>query len=36
MVFNVFYQTPTEPAFWFSLAAAWLTMPAQQWADSIA
>lgn len=27
VVFNVFYQLPTEPAFWFALAAAWLTMP---------
>jgi hypothetical protein len=26
VVFNVFYQTPTEPAFWFALASAWLTM----------
>jgi hypothetical protein len=28
-VFNVFYQTPTEPAFWFALAAAWMTMPSR-------
>lgn len=27
VVFNVFYQTPAEPAFWFMLAAAWLTIP---------
>lgn len=27
VVFNVFYQLPTEPAFWFALAVAWLTMP---------
>jgi len=27
IVFNIFYQTTTEPAFWFVLAAAWLTMP---------
>jgi hypothetical protein len=27
LVFNVFYQLPTEPAFWFALAMAWLTMP---------
>jgi hypothetical protein len=27
VVFNIFYQTPTEPAFWFALAAAWLAMP---------
>lgn len=27
VVFNVFYQTPTEPAFWFALAAAWLAIP---------
>lgn len=27
-MFNVFYQTPAEPAFWFALASAWLTMPA--------
>lgn len=26
--FNVFYQTTTEPVFWFLLALAWLTMPA--------
>ena len=25
--FNVFYQTPAEPAFWFLLASAWLAMP---------
>ncbi len=29
VVFNIFYQTPTEPAFWFALAAAWLTIPAR-------
>lgn len=29
LVFNVFYQTPTEPAFWFMLAVAWLTIPAR-------
>jgi hypothetical protein len=29
VVFNVFYQTPTEPAFWFALAAAWMTMPSR-------
>ena len=29
VVFNVFYQTPTEPAFWFALAAAWLTIPSR-------
>src|SRR5262249_38321501 len=28
-LFNVFYQTPTEPAFWFALAAAWSSMPAR-------
>jgi O-Antigen ligase len=27
VVFNLFYQTPTEPAFWFALAAAWVTIP---------
>jgi hypothetical protein len=27
VVFNIFYQTPTEPAFWFVIAAAWLAMP---------
>ncbi len=26
-VFNVFYQSTTEPAFWTILAMAWLTMP---------
>jgi hypothetical protein len=26
VAFNVFYQTTTEPAFWFLLALAWLTM----------
>jgi len=25
--FNVFYQTTTEPLFWFLLAAAWLALP---------
>ncbi|MGH7618534.1 MAG: O-antigen ligase family protein [Gemmatimonadaceae bacterium] len=30
IVFNVFYQTPTEPAFWFALAAAWVTMPSRR------
>lgn len=25
--FNVFYQTTTEPVFWFLLALAWLTIP---------
>jgi hypothetical protein len=30
IVFNVFYQTPTEPAFWFALAMAWLTIPARR------
>jgi len=29
VVFNVFYQTPTEPAFWFALGAAWMTIPAR-------
>lgn len=28
VMFNIFYQTPAEPAFWFALASAWLTMPA--------
>jgi hypothetical protein len=26
VVFNIFYQLPTEPAFWFLLALAWLTL----------
>jgi hypothetical protein len=26
VMFNMFYQTPTEPAFWFILAMAWLTL----------
>jgi hypothetical protein len=30
IVFNIFYQTPTEPAFWLALAAAWLTMPSRR------
>jgi hypothetical protein len=30
IVFNVFYQTPTEPTFWFALAAAWLTIPSRR------
>jgi hypothetical protein len=25
--FNIFYQTTTEPIFWFVLALAWVTMP---------
>jgi O-antigen ligase len=29
LAFNVFYQTTTEPVFWFILAIAWLTIPAQ-------
>jgi O-antigen ligase len=29
--FNVFYQTTTEPVFWFILACAWLTMPPGAW-----
>lgn len=28
LAFNVFYQTTTEPVFWFVLAIAWLTIPA--------
>jgi hypothetical protein len=27
IAFNVFYQTPAEPAFWFLLASAWLVVP---------
>src|SRR5262249_15551926 len=27
VVFNLLYQTPTEPAFWFALSASWLTIP---------
>jgi hypothetical protein len=27
VVFNIFYQTTTEPAFWFVLAAAWIALP---------
>jgi hypothetical protein len=27
VVFNLFYQTPAEPAFWFALASAWVTIP---------
>ena len=27
LVFNVFYQTPAEPLFWFILALAWLSLP---------
>jgi len=27
IAFNVFYQTPAEPAFWFLLASAWLAVP---------
>ena len=29
--FNVFYQSTTEPAFWFVLALAWLTMSHPGW-----
>ena len=28
VAFNLFYQTTTEPVFWFVLAVAWLTIPA--------
>jgi len=27
IVFNLFYQTNTEPGFWFVVAAAWLAIP---------
>ena len=27
LVFNLFYQTPAEPLFWFVLALAWLSLP---------
>jgi hypothetical protein len=26
-MFNMFYQTTSEPVFWFALALAWLTIP---------
>jgi len=27
VVFNIFYQTTSEPVFWFALALAWMTIP---------
>jgi hypothetical protein len=29
IAFNVFYQSATEPSFWFALAMAWMTMAAR-------
>ena len=35
VAFNIFYQTNTDPVFWFVLALAWMTISWQPYAPRV-